>query len=189
MKSTRSAALLLAATALLAACDNTAEVRPVTDPAGGALFARYVAIGNSITAGWQSGGINDSTQRESYALYLARQMGHSVGPTMESSFIYPSFPIPGCPAPVANFATQARLGAPNNPPCTLRAATTELVNNVAVPGATVTDPTSTAGNPTSSAINQFILGGRTQVDRAAMAQPTFTTIWIGNNDVLSAGLG
>jgi len=39
--------------------------------AGGAMFQRYVAMGNSITAGFQSGGINDSTQRRSYAVLVA----------------------------------------------------------------------------------------------------------------------
>lgn len=188
MKSTRTACVALAAAALLSACENTAELLPVTDPSAGAMFRSYVAIGNSITAGWQSGGINDSTQRESYALYLAQQVGLTVGPTMASDFVYPSFPITGCPAPVTNVLTQARLGAPNNPPCTLRAESPELVHNVSVPGATVADPTTTAGNTTSSAINQFILGGRTQVDRALMADPTFASIWIGNNDVLSAAI-
>lgn len=188
MKHTRMALAALAATALLAACDNTAEVEPVRTPTGGQLFSRYVAIGNSITAGFQSGGLNDSTQRESYAAYLAQRMGLEVGRTGLADFIYPSFPEPGCPSPINNFQTQTRVGAPNNPPCTLRAIATELVSNVAVPGATVADPTSTAGNTTSSAVNQFILGGRSQVDRALMSDPTFVSIWIGNNDVLAAGV-
>lgn len=186
---TPRAVATLATLTVLAACDFSADVAPVPRPSGGEIFERTVAIGNSITAGFQSGGINDSTQRESYALYLANQAGLAVGPTMASDYVYPSFPIPGCPAPIANFATQARVGAPNNPPCTLRAATTELLNNVAVPGATSGDATSTAGNPTSGAINLFILGGRSQVERALMTRPTFATVWIGNNDVLASGLG
>src|SRR5215204_4946980 len=180
-------AAAIGAVLVVAACESDRDLVGPNPPLGGEIFRSYVAIGNSITAGWQSGGINDSTQRESYALYLAQQMGLTVGPTMASDFVYPSFPITGCPAPVTNFLTQARLGAPNNPPCTLRSASPELVHNVAVPGATVSDPTTTAGNTTSSAINQFILGGRSQVDRALMADPTFATIWIGNNDALAAG--
>jgi len=39
-----------------------------------------------------------------------------------------------------------------------------------------------------NALTTFILGGETQVQRAAEAQPTFVSVWIGNNDVLSASL-
>ena len=42
-----------------------------TPPAGAPFMARYVAIGNSITAGFQSNGINDSTQRRAYPHLLA----------------------------------------------------------------------------------------------------------------------
>ena len=31
------------------------------------MFKNYVSIGNSITAGYQSGGLNDSVQQASYA--------------------------------------------------------------------------------------------------------------------------
>ncbi|HTD69913.1 MAG TPA: hypothetical protein VK647_05630, partial [Gemmatimonadales bacterium] len=52
---------------LVAACQNDVLNSPGVPPyAGGAMFQRYVAMGNSITAGFQSGGINDSTQRRSY---------------------------------------------------------------------------------------------------------------------------
>ena len=46
---------------LVAACHNDELFRPAAQPTN-ALFARYVSMGNSITAGFQSGGINDSTQ-------------------------------------------------------------------------------------------------------------------------------
>jgi lysophospholipase L1-like esterase len=35
-------------------------------------------------------------------------------------------------------------------------------------------------------LTQFILGGRTQIEAALEESPTFATVWIGNNDVLSA---
>jgi lysophospholipase L1-like esterase len=63
---------------------------------------------------------------------------------------------------------------------------TDVLNNVAVPGARVLDPTS-ASTVASNALTTFILGGKTQVQRALVANPTFATIWIGNNDVLEAG--
>jgi len=96
-------ALLLGAVATLNSCDSDADVLnpPVVDP----LFDSYVAIGNSITAGFQSGGINDSTQRLSYAALLARQMG--------TRYAFPSLRMPGCPPPLTSLLTGAR-GAPRS---------------------------------------------------------------------------
>ena len=69
---------------LVAACQNDVLNSPGVPPyAGGAMFQRYVAIGNSITAGFQSGGINDSTQRQSYAVLVGGVMGGD-------RFYYPS---------------------------------------------------------------------------------------------------
>jgi hypothetical protein len=56
-----------------------------------------------------------------------------------------------------------------------------------VPGATSLDPTSVS-TFASNALTTFILGGKTQVGRAADAQPTFVSAWIGNNDVLGAAI-
>jgi lysophospholipase L1-like esterase len=180
----------VAATAALfaaTACSSTRDVLGPNPPAGGSTFTSYVALGNSITAGYQSGGINDSTQRQSFAALLAAQMG--------TQYHYPALSMPGCPRPVANFQTQARVvtGLPANATaadsaCGLRVASsvTDILNNVAVPGAISVDPIS-ATSPASNALTTFILGGKTQVQRALMARPTFATIWIGNNDVLGAG--
>ena len=178
---------LLAAGALLAAagCAKDAELltsEPQATAVGAPFMARYVALGNSITAGYQSGGINDSTQRRSYAHLLARAAG--------VRFAYPALAGRGCAPPVADFLTQARLSVPGQPAstgstCDLRAGTsfTATLNNVAVPGANSFDPTGVEGGG-YSALTQFILGGRTQVERAIEVNPTFATVWIGNNDVL-----
>jgi lysophospholipase L1-like esterase len=84
--------------------------------------------------------------------------------------------------------TQARAGGAAAGFCALRATSsiTDVLNNVAVPDARVLDPT-TPSTPASNALTTFILGGKTQVNRALDAHPTFTSIWIGNNDVLVAG--
>ncbi|HET7469605.1 MAG TPA: SGNH/GDSL hydrolase family protein, partial [Gemmatimonadales bacterium] len=162
------------------ACSTTRDVLGVNPPATGDMFKSYVAIGNSLTAGYQSSGINDSTQRQSYARLLAGQMG--------TQYHYAALALPGCPAPIANFQTGARLGGTTAPPCALRVGTsvTDVLNNVGVPDARVLDPTSST-SPASNALTTFILGGKTQVQRALDARPTFVSIWIGNNDVLQAG--
>src|SRR5215218_9679066 len=84
------------------ACESNGDVLGPASPSGGEIFRSYVALGNSITAGFQSGGINDSTQRQSYARLLATQMG--------TSYRYAALAMPGCPAPVNNFQTQTRVG-------------------------------------------------------------------------------
>lgn len=165
---------------ILVACDSNRDAVGPSSPLGGDLFRSYVAIGNSITAGFQSNGINDSTQRQAYPLLLARSMG--------TRYAYAALAMPGCPPPIANTQTGALVGGTTAPACSLRASTsvTDVLNNVAVPGARVADPT--APSDASNALTTFVLGGKTQVQKALDAQPTFVTIWIGNNDVLQAGL-
>ncbi|HEU4628303.1 MAG TPA: SGNH/GDSL hydrolase family protein [Gemmatimonadaceae bacterium] len=177
---------VLAAAALLAACADDPEIVAPPTPGGGSLFASYVALGNSITAGYQSGGINDSTQQESYAYLIGTQ-------AMETRFAAPLVADPGCPPPIANFQTQVR-GDPANPAytdvtCLLRDRTslTPVLNNVAVPNTFVVDPISRS-TANSNALTTLFLGGVSQVAKALQARPTFASVWLGNNDVLAAGV-
>jgi lysophospholipase L1-like esterase len=154
---------------------------------GGDMFKSYVALGNSLTAGYQSGGINDSTQRRAYPVLLAQQFG--------TRFAYPALQNPGCPPPISNFQTQARVTPAGYPAstgtsCYLRtqASITDVLNNVSVPGANVADLTSPAGASGPNPLTTFVLGGLTQAQRALVAKPTFASIWIGNNDVLGPAL-
>ena len=167
---------------VLAGCESKRSLLgPATTPDGD-IFQSYVAIGNSITAGYQSNGINDSTQRQSYARLLALRMG--------TQYHYASIAGRGCPPPIANTQTGALVGTGSTgSTCDLRstASVTDILNNVAVPGARVLDPTSVS-TVASNALTDLILGGKSQVQKALQAQPTFATIWIGNNDVLVAGL-
>jgi lysophospholipase L1-like esterase len=169
--------------AMAASCSSDKQILGPDVPPGGEIFRSYVALGNSITAGYQSGGINDSTQRQSYARLLAGSMG--------TQYHYASLSVPGCPAPLTNGLTGARVlaGTAVAPPCALRAGTsiTDVLNNVAVPGMTSYDPTAVS-TAASNALTTFILGGKTQAQRALDARPTFATIWVGNNDVLQPGL-
>lgn len=201
----------LSAMLAIAACgDADGKLLAPANAPGGDMFRSYVAMGNSITAGFQSGGINDSVQRQSWAFLLAQQAG--------ARFAYPSFNktitvsgltvTSGCPPMLGNWATQERtdslLGrAPFNLPvthaarsCSLRDATrnTDVLNNVAVPGAFATDllvDNQNIKTPSSGAANQFILGGMSQLEKALLSDPTFVSLWIGNNETLqpaSAGL-
>ena len=168
----------------LVSCQAEHTVGPLYT--GGPMFQSYVALGNSLTAGYQSGGIDDSTQQRSYAVLLAQQFG--------TRFAYPSLKNPGCPPPISSFQTGARVTPAGYPPstggsCFLRTPTsiTDVLNNVAVPGANSLDPTSSVGSGPNP-LTTFVLGGLTQVQRALIAKPTFATIWIGNNDILAQAL-
>lgn len=178
--SPRHIALAAALMGALTACEKSLVSLPRT-AVNHTLFARYVSLGNSITAGYQSGGIVDSTQAESYAVLLAHQAG--------TRFAIPALAYPGCPPPIVNFQTEARLDGGTATSCSLRAATsvTTILNNVAVPGAAVIDPTAQT-SPNSNPLTTFILGGESQVQRALDADPTFVSVWIGNNDVLTQAL-
>jgi len=172
------AAAVIAA-AVLAACTSNKDLNIQTpiDP----LFTSYASLGNSLTAGFQSAGINDSTQKQSYAVQFAQ--------AVNTRFALPDLAMPGCPAPIDNFQTQTRVGGATSAQCFLREPTsvTYAINNVAVPGAASIDPVSlTTAN--SNALTTFILGGQTQATRASQVVPTFVSMWIGNNDALSAAL-
>lgn len=175
--------LLLAA----AACENDTVNRPFSTTPVDPLFDRYVSMGNSITAGFQSGGILDSTQQQSYAVLLAK--------AMHSPVFVPSLTRPGCPPPYTNVFTQARLTPPGYPvstgtSCYLRqipANAPPYISNTAVPGAEVIDIYNNFdATSNANSLTQFILGGLTQVQMMRKAQPTFVSLWIGNNDVLGA---
>ena len=161
-------------------CNHDAEVLGLPNPVDD-RFESYVAIGNSITAGLQSSGISDATQRQSFAFLLAQQM--------RTRFAYPSLAATGCPAPVINWQTLGRpAGAPPialpKPP-----AATHTMNKVAVPHAGVTEVNAqgvtTPAPPYHNALTTLFLGGKTQIQRALEADPTFASVWVGNNDALS----
>lgn len=182
MKLQHLAASLALGVVVLAGCHADESLNPPPPPpvpSGGALFQRYVAMGNSITAGFQSAGINDSTQQQSYAVLFANAAG--------AEFTYPSLQGRGCPPPFTNNVTQARVGGGTAGTCDLRADNT-LPNNLAVPGARALELLDNLGVPVSSsnALTLLFLGGRTQLEAMMVQKPTFVSLWIGNNDVLGA---
>jgi lysophospholipase L1-like esterase len=166
-----------------AACHQDELVSPAVPPyAGGAMFLRYVSMGNSITAGFQSGGINDSTQKEAYPILVAAAM-------RGTPFRYPSLTSPGCPPPFTNVFTLERLQGGTASTCFFRSPNIPpYLGNVAVPGAEVLDilRNGPGAGTNSNALTQLMLGGRTQVQAMMDGRPTFVSVWIGNNDVLGA---
>ena len=166
-------------------CNNENLFTPANYLTRNPLFDRYVSVGNSITAGLQSGGINDSTQLQSYAVLLSRQMG--------TPFFVPLMNKAGCPPPIISVFSNPpiRVGPPPLNGCALRETQPvppPYLNNVAVPGAYAYSILDNFNTPLAhpNALTTFFLGGYTQMGMLKKVDPTFVTVWIGNNDVLTA---
>ena len=175
---TRAAALGLLVGVL--ACQDDTLLRPPTLTPIDPMFVRYVSMGNSITAGFQSAGINDSTQVLAYGNLLARQM--------QTPYFQPLLNRPGCPPPIVNVFLRTVVGPPLNPalPCALRKpqpVPPPFLNDVAVPGAGVRDILTNV-SPAANTLTTVMLGGLSQTEAMLRANPTFVSVWIGNNDVL-----
>ena len=190
----RISRLAVAAVALplLAGCNSLVDnqtMGPLGTPAGGAIFANYIALGTSISAGAQSGGINDSTQKQAFPYLLARAMGLTPG----ANWFYPSFPFPGCTPPFANpLTTPITYVGGTASTCTLvnPGYARPYQNDLGVPSiraAQVLNITDLTFKPTDTLkAAEFITGGRNPIDIVKAAAPTFVTVEIGLNDLLGA---
>jgi lysophospholipase L1-like esterase len=151
---------------------------------GDADFTRYVAFGDSLTAGFSSGSINQKFQVDSYPALIYRQAtGRTTG------FEQPLVSEPGIPGvlrltnlrPVTITPTPGQ-GQPTN------LNLNRPYNNIAVPGHKLGDllrktQSTSATDPTDLILRRL---GFTQLQQGLSLQPTFATLWIGNNDVLAA---
>jgi lysophospholipase L1-like esterase len=177
----RLLATAAAALSLVACVGDDQGLTTTPTPANGAMFARYVALGNSITAGYQSGGIVDTLQQRSYAVFLAERAG-------VTNFGIPLIAQPGC-GPLVPF-TAPLTPSPPAATCARSAAGAQVnfVQNVAVPGARLLDLLRFPGGSLGQ-VNTVLVGPRTQVRAMKEARPTFVSVWIGNNDALEATVG
>ncbi|CAN5867649.1 SGNH/GDSL hydrolase family protein [soil metagenome] len=168
--------LLLLAGGLLAGCGEGRVTPPEQN-----LFERYVALGNSITAGVQSDGLNDSTQAQTYPVMLAQRAN--------ATFNYARLARPGCPPPLIGpiGLTTARVGGGSEASCAFYAQPIpQPVQNLSVPGFRIADALTVPGFPASLVYNPAF-GARSLVQAMIDAKPTLVSVWLGNNDALSAG--
>lgn len=183
----RFLAASLAGLALLAGCrEDDADIRELVGPqAGGDLFDRYVAVGNSITAGYVSGGISAASQAQAYPVLIARQAN--------TVFQYPVLAGRGCTPPLRGpflFDT-VRVGpGSTSQTCDLLAnPTPTLVQNLAVPGAAIGDAIENLRpGSASNVLTTLFLGGRTQAQAMVAAKPTLVSVYLGNNDLLGGAV-
>lgn len=141
----------------------------------GGSFERYVALGDSITAGYQSGGLYADGQASSYPVLLSQRAGKPIRA--------PEGRGPGCPPPIG-------AGPPSAESCT-RADPAAPTGDFAVPGARVEDLLGASAPNVPEGLKPLytlILGNQTQVGAALAAKPRYISVWIGANNVLGATL-
>jgi lysophospholipase L1-like esterase len=207
LKFTTSALALLGLA--LGSCQPELDA-PATASAGDANFSTYIAVGNSLTAGYQSGGLSREGQLNSYPNILAGQFKQAGG----GDFVQPLFA-----ENQSNGSGYLRLAAITNGSPTLAPVTSNLAviagsqnsgtnllaqftgagnQNLGVPGIRVADVTTNGygfNNPLG--YNPFFerllpdtqpatLASYLQYvqGQVAAVKPTFFTNWLGNNDVL-----
>lgn len=184
------APLLVLLGVLTLGCDDDGggPTAPVDDLTGRANLIRYVAIGNSLAAGLQSGALFASGQQCSVPALLAQQAGIE-------GFEMPLISEPG----ISSTPGAGKLELVSANPIVIQPATpagqpTNLgldrpYNNLGVPGAlgfeALTAESAESGLTGSNAFFDIVLRGQgTWLEQAEALGATFATVWLGNNDVL-----
>jgi len=188
---------ILAAVLIFSCGEGDKLITKPTGDTGSADFTRYVALGNSLTAGVQSGVMMQQFQYSSYPFLIANQVN--------TSFEQPLISYPGVGTGLMQLVQLEPLNIevklPTGQPLNIEY---ELpYNNLGIPGITSYDIYNAYNaNSTLSAIqggasnplvdlvlrNQITDPGLalTPVKAAIALNPTFVTLWIGNNDALGA---
>ncbi len=193
-------ALSLAITLLYGGCKNTAPNGPVAG-LGGATVAKYVAVGNSLTAGYQSNGLFASAQAYSFPNLIAGQLTQAGGNV--GTFQQPLYSDPGTPDAATGKASRYELISwvgpvigprgltPGSP---VNTALPRPYDNLGVPGAVIFDFLDSASfaskaiAPRSNPLFLLVLRdpalGKSIFQQAVALRPDLVTFWLGNNDVL-----
>lgn len=184
----------IAALGLFTACEPEIdrEIPSYEQARGEADFSTYVALGNSLTAGYADGALNRAGQLSSYPAILAEKMDYI---TPDFEFNQPLLPEGRINGTLV--LEEIIVGPPLTP--VIRPETNGLsqavilqpvsgdFNNLGVPGARVGHLItpgygSAQGNPYFARFASNPMA--TVVEEAIAQDPTFFTLWIGNNDVL-----
>ncbi|MEM8927070.1 MAG: G-D-S-L family lipolytic protein [Bacteroidota bacterium] len=183
--------------------DNTiTEDEPIAVTSGSADFSNYVALGNSLTAGFSDNALFIDGQEASYPNMLAGQFALAGGGAFNQPLMADNLgglTLGGNPISGNRLILSFTSGSPT-PVSVVGQGSTEVssvlsgnFNNMGVPGATsfhllapgygnVAGVATGLANPYyarfASEPNATVLGD------AATQAPTFFSLWIGNNDVL-----
>lgn len=186
--------------ALLTACSDKDETTTVSK--GQADFSTYVALGNSLTAGYADNALYFDGQEVAYPNLLAGQLKNVGGGDFKQPYVDANSVGVG-----SDGNARLVLGVSNGDLAPVPAAAQGDLsiflnsvadqgpfNNMGVPGATVLATVFPGyGNPANGEgnFNPFFTrmttspAGASMLGDAAAQDPTFFTLFIGNNDVLS----
>jgi lysophospholipase L1-like esterase len=164
-------------------------------------FHKYVALGDTLTAGVEGACLVERHQQRSYPKLVADQLGISdfQQPLLSEKALSSPLTGPACLGTVVAGGTitvgaVSQIGSPKN------AALARPYDNLGIPGANAADlvdlkvanPTGNTANVSATVVLRNFPGGpfqgRSAVDEANLLNPDLVTIWIGPNDVLGAAL-
>lgn len=186
--------------ALMVACEPDIEEVSFDDTKGSADFSTVVSVGNSLTAGFQSNALRRNKQELSFPAILAQQfervgggeftqplLADGVGVGSEGNAEFALTVAANCagesgpsPQPIASVGQVGELSR--------SVGADGPFNNVGVPGAKsfhLTFPGYGSLNPYFGRFADPSNPTETMVEHALRVNPTFFTLFIGNNDVLS----
>ncbi|MCG8306598.1 MAG: SGNH/GDSL hydrolase family protein [Cytophagales bacterium] len=168
--------------AFLIACNPQIDVPAPTS--GSVDFAKFVSVGNSLTAGYSDNGLYAESQMQSYPYLIARQISE-IAPI---DFKQPD--IPGNGSGYIYLESLApEFGEFDPDPDWLKQIEGPF-NNLGVPGIRVRDIKFFlyGSSPDFNPYFYRMLGGKspntTYLEMVDESSPTFFTNWMGNNDVL-----
>jgi lysophospholipase L1-like esterase len=189
--------------------DERLEDNPIPDTSvsadpGSADFSNYVAIGNSLTAGFMDAALYNDGQENALPALLAQQLQFAGAPetfnqpdiNSELGFNTSVDPNPQDGTVLGRYKLDTSIPGPSptigGDPIEAYSGSASDLNNFGVPGIFVGQLlTSGTGGPQSDpAFNPFYArfasspGSSTILGDAIQAGPSFFTLWIGNNDVL-----
>ena len=178
--------------------DFETDIADIAVTSGEADFSKYVALGNSLTSGYRDGTVYLDGQLESYPAMIAEQMQKAGGGTFTQPLVPDNI---GGFANIPGFKGKLTLQVVNGaliPVYSTAVSTldrlTGTYNNMGVPGAksfhlVANGYGNMAGLTTGTANPYFVRFASSStasvLDDAKAQNPTFFSLWIGNNDVLS----
>ena len=158
------------------------DLKKTPTSTGSQDFSKYVAIGNSLSAGYQSGSLVEEHQKFSFPNLIAQQLGIE-------DFEQPTVSWPGIPNIMTLESVTGVLGTASGTGAPTNATLARPYDNLGIPGIVLADvlvATNVATSYSGSAAIPLVLRdqGTTAMEQALSLNPTLISCWIGNNDVL-----
>lgn len=171
------------------ACTPELDDVPVVQ-SGEADFSNYIAVGNSLTAGFRSNGLYPAAQETSFPNFIAQQMQEAGGGT----FLQPLMPADnGSGYLKLTSLTFTSLGTsfvftPQAPEPNAFAKVNGDFNNLGIHGMRVIDIPVDGYGLANPYLGRILPAGEeattSYLELLVTKQPTFFTAWLGNNDIL-----